>query len=346
MAIIFGTGFEAGHTGAGWAAIALDDQFNEGGSGTGTYAVGTGYKRTGNYGARLYCSGDWYRGYGFQTTEMPSGHSEVYVGFAYKPISLAYGYADHVRFILRMNNAQRIELRYQGDHMLDLYIGNGFAAAGAIPILNDWNFIEMHLLVHGSSGVFASKINGVPDIVFNGNTAPSGAASVLRLLLAGKRTTQNPTMYFDDVTVRTDAWTGDVKYVAVVPTADTVQKDFAPSTGSDNYAVVDEIPPSDSDYNEAVVNEALDLLAAGDFDGTDKAIQCVVTWVRAAKTPVSGQQVKVAVKSGSTTQKGSARDLSGSYAYKMLLLDNDPDTAAPWEDTGVDGVQVGYEAVI
>ncbi|MBN1920929.1 MAG: hypothetical protein JW892_06770, partial [Anaerolineae bacterium] len=55
--------------------------------------------------------------------------------------------------------------------------------------------------------------------------------------------------YYDNVVIGTGGWPGALCADAlIIPKLDTARADLLPSTGSDHYALVDEMPPNDADY--------------------------------------------------------------------------------------------------
>ena len=103
-------------------------------------------------------------------------------------------------------------------------------------------YLEIEAVIHGSTGSVKVCKNGVQVISATGvNTKGQSQDGVSTLRLRMPGTTAWAACNVDDVYVA-DAATrlGDSRVITLVPDGDTGDKDWSPSSGEDNYAMVDE----------------------------------------------------------------------------------------------------------
>lgn len=256
-----------------------------------------------------------------------SGTDGVYISFTLTP------------------SGKMIDLRWNGvTKTFDAYIDGSLVASGSeIVSVSGWVHVQFYLVI-SSSGSINAKLDGHPCISYSGNTDPAGGdtgADYIRFEGVG----HGLTCYIDDLVIGNGGYLGDLRCVDLRPNADTAVDDWTPSSGTDNYAMIDETPPSDSDYNEALTDGDADELELTDFDGSVYSPAAVTAWVRAVQTSV-GDQIKVGVDSGGTDDVSAAQNLSAEWEYYFYTLDNDPNTATEWTDAALDALKLRYEAVI
>lgn len=153
--------------------------------------------------------------------------------------------------------------------------------------------------------------------------------------------------FIDDIYV-VDSYTslGDRRVFSMVPTADTADKDFTASSGSDNFAMVDDLPFNTSDYVAASAAGALDLYALSDLPFTPVSITAVQAHYLMAKDDATERTARVVLKSGSTVFNGDTVGVPSSFSYgRSAILETDPNTSAAWTAAAVDALQAGLEVV-
>lgn len=323
---VWGTGLEMG-------SIELENLVY-----SGTVALETTTVHTGGYSMRMFGASKPDAVVTLSFSPIVGNQSEIYLS--------AWVYANVYLGIYAVTGDGYNVGVYRDGTNWDAYVNGVKVADGSVSIANgEWHLLEMYVKVD-NSGAIQTKIDGIADIDYSGDTQPGTSADsyAIRFNLGGDITTQ-PTAYIDDITIATGGWIGDVRYgAALVPTADTAIKWWEPSTGTDNYALLDELPPSDTDYVSSGSPGAKDLYEMADWSGDSSSeIQFIVDWIRARKGTAGDQQIRSVIKSGSTESSGGSVDLSVTYYYYGRILATDPDTSAAWEDAGVDALQAGQE---
>lgn len=250
-----------------------------------------------------------------------------------------YIYIDDGNYI-KLINPSAVNPKYW-----DAYVNTTKVASGAVPFyINTWNLIEFHVKI-ADAGTIETKINGVADISYSGDTKP-GASTTLNYTdynLNPSGTSAGQRIFVDDYTLATGGWIGDVRYDALVPTGD-ITTQWTASAGS-RYACIDEVPASDADYISVASNAQRELSDVTDFTGTNKTIVGVMHWLRGKKDPANSQQIKLVEKIGASENVTAALNLTNAYLYYWTISPTKPGGGA-WADADVDGLGVGVDSVI
>lgn len=222
--------------------------------------------------------------------------------------------------------------------------GSGVVGTSASVVSTGaWFHLGIEIVRHDSTGSVNVYFNGARVIsVTNVNTGGADFAAVRILTAPGG----GVYTYVDDLYVNNVAsWSGECRVSPLVPTADTAQKDFVPSTGSDNYACVDDQPASTDDWVSSSTVGAKDLYELGDLPFTPLAIIGVRVLVVAKKDDITTRTFRPILRSGGTSANGATKSASSDYAIAYDIFEKDPNTSAAWTKSGVDALQVGVEVV-
>lgn len=199
-----------------------------------------------------------------------------------------------------------------------------------------WIAIEMHADNSGQASVW---VDGVEKVTFSGDLQSQSTSGWNRVDITGG----NTFVIIDDIIVTTEE-EGRLEECYVLPSAPDGDGTTAltPSTGSTNWELVDEIPPSTTDYNEATAT-AEDFYTMANLGFTPGRIVCysLSSYVDRDGTITTGQQ---GVLSGATTDRKTAVTLgaSGTYETIQAIWETDPNTstAIAAVDTGNDTVSI------
>lgn len=131
-------------------------------------------------------------------------------------------------------------------------------------------------------------------------------------------------------------------YVRMVDGDDSVQ--WSPSTGFDNYALLDDVPPNDSTYVETETDGHVDRLSLEDIPGVS-AVHGITYTVRARKTTAEDQQLIAGVDSNGALATETL-DLSSSFANYYVPIEHDPNTSLAWEEAAINALLAYREASI
>jgi hypothetical protein len=160
-------------------------------------------------------------------------------------------------------------------------------------------------------------------------------------------------MYIDDLALNDttgasdNSWCGEGHVVCLRPSGDSSVQ-WSRSTGSYNYACVDETVASASDYvYDAGTSGHKDLYDLVNSSlGANPVITRVWHEMVAEDAGATSDQIKGKIDSGGTEYDEDTVTLSSNYKYyKSAARTVDPKTSAGWSVSGLDALKAGVEVV-
>lgn len=289
--------------------------------------------------------------------QLPFGSnlSTIYIGFAFRPrVTLLTstplfgmwneGNSVYNTIAYLMNNGS---IRIQGTNFGSSPLTAATVAVDACRPGN-WSYIEYKVVIaSGTGGSVIMRVNGVEVFNVTGiDTQETGTtASHLRLFgMDGDADTQNGQGCFDDVYISDSAFLGPIKIEHILPNGDTADEDFTLSTGADSYALIDDNPVDDDttyiESNTPTDKTLVDLAALTYIASDVKAVQVNLT----SKVDTGTMNQIPKVKSGTTEGSGTTQGISTTtYKTTKHVFETNPDTAAAWAVSEVNGMQAGVE---
>lgn len=271
---------------------------------------------------------------------------EMYTAFLYRPTTL-----DNVCPISFWSGGTLIfSLRIFADGSINANAGGVLASSfTGLMTANATRFMEVYYKLADSGGRISVKINGVvvQGLDFTGDTKPSTDATfdAIRFGSAGVSTLTQGFAYFDNIILDTTAWIGKTYIQGLAVTGAGATTQLTPSAGN-NYACVDEIPASATDYVYSNTNNHIDTYVAGDLTGTIGTIKSVSVNACAIKegaaTPTNLQLV---TRPGSTDRVSADVAIPTSYAVLQAIWELNPDTSAAWVEAEVNATEIGIKVV-
>jgi hypothetical protein len=331
MTIIYGTGFEAGSN----EIVPAVDSFDR----TQLAVIAAPAPHAGLYSMQINDGAggiNWVRFGDFSTS-----YTELYMSSWMQPDGTAKGLAiefeltDNVLIGIRKDSGI-------GNQEAKGYVNGVLVETSATDWIQNYTLVEMYVKVASSGGRVLAKFNGVTVIDYIGNTKPTAATDIQYLRFSMDNGTGD-WYRIDDITVKTDAFPGDIRYIDRVPDGDSAVT-WTPSAGGTNFNLVDEVPPNDGDYVSTAVSANQDLYTVEDYT-LSSAISHIVQWIRANTSPAGGE-IKSQVESGATTSEEESSGLGTTAEYLWRILETDPNTSAVWSKTGFNAALFGQESVV
>ena len=322
MATLYASGFEHGSKTA-IPSTDADDYAN--------VAVDTNSPHTGTYGCRVFqgTGSNWVR---FPVSTDPS---EAWFSVWFQ----TGGTGKHIRIEFEMSDGTTAGIRKDaGGNNYDLYSGSTKLEDGATTVGSSARLLELHL----SDTELTLTMDGLAELSYSGNAKP-GASEISYVRFYLSNTSSGDFFRLDDLTISDSEAPGDIRYIRLAPDGDSAVT-WTPSTGSDNYALIDEHPPSDTDYVETSTTNDEDLYTLANYT-TGKTVDHLTQWIRAAYQTISGSIIPV-VKSGTTTDVATSQSLTSSALYYWQILPTDPDTDLPWGTTSINALLIGQRATV
>lgn len=283
-----------------------------------------------------------------------SAISEIYVSFKIR-LGISVATTSPIGMKL-MNGANSIlSVGFEGttpNLVLKAYIGNTLLATGTANYANNTVYlVEVHYKLDDSAGVCEVRVNqAADDINFSGNTKP-GLDTTFDTFYVGVEATAKGIYaggaygtYYDDIVLESAAWVGNTGIQAIYPTGAGNLTEWTPSAGN-NWQTVDEIAPSDTDYNAVNAINKTDSFACSDLSGSILSVKALQAQMRCGYdgTPTP-TKVKIACRTSSTYYYGSDITVPLSFAPYLKLWETNPAGGA-WDDTAINGIELGYESV-
>lgn len=250
---------------------------------------------------------------------------------------------------------------YRGTNFADNDTGKeGTLLATTDPIITAaaWNHIEVQVNISNTVGWFRVAVNGVHRYASATDLDTMENSDNIVSIGHGKLWDQGYTgdFYMDDViyydftgTAATDTdfcptvdgsgvatnYIGELQVWWLQPNGDTAEDDWAPSTGTDAYAMVDEVDPNDADYISSTA--ANDL---SEFDLTDLPVEItyirgLTVWGRMSKSDSGAAMVKYGMKSVAATSDSDEFPITVAPAYWTKQINVDPNSSARWTRTSL-----------
>ena len=329
----FGTGFETGATNG----PLRSGIFSQGGAVMGTGAN----KHTGTYAIDCTSLSRFWKVAGLP----PAG--EKYLSLWAKVssealCSLAIQFQDAAAAVL-------VDLRRYGTK-LDAYVGANLVANGVVDFdAASFHHIQIHVLIaDGAAGVIETIIDGIPDIVYNGDTKPGASTNIEQVQLLVLNNTTG--FYADDFCFGAGGWPGDIRFDPVLLSADSAPLDWTPSTPGTHWSLIDETPPVSADYVYALTDVSDRYETPGTWDDTDgmgnvvKDPIAVTVWADVRKQDGNtNDKLQISQKVGANEVVGGYETLLTSYENRWLMRVLAPD-AAEWTLAKVNALIVGIDA--
>ena len=228
--------------------------------------------------------------------------------------------------------------------------GNTLLATTANPVLatNTWHYLEAKVVCHDTTGSYEVRLDG--QTILSGSSVDTRGTGDSRYALFQL---QNYYQCIDDIyicdtdgTINND-FLGRVVIEGILPNADGDSTDWTPASGSDNYAMVDDIPPDDdTSYVESGTEGDEDLYDYADLSTiTMETILGLQINTDVRLNAVSGDiDLYQTVKSDSTSSDGAPTNIaSDDYEVATRILETDPDTSSAWTVSGVNAAQFGIK---
>lgn len=315
---------------------------------TGTVAVSSTQKRTGSYSFRL--NGGTTGMAHAVIVPITGDPTEIYFQVAMWHTNYSIYQTGH-KFLQWMSGATVLGcLVTENSYILGAYTGDKavqVATASWGLGTGSWSVLEGRLKIDNSSGVITIRCNGSQVLTFTGDTQPGAVSAITGLIIGNVQVLMSDNyMYLDDIIVcdtngsYMNSWINGARISRLAPDGAGNYSAWTPSTGS-NYACVDEIPPSDTDYVTAASGsgnkDSYGIAAAG-------ADVSVIKAVAARYWGQGGQSIKRLIRISGSDYLGSAFNLPSALGKVDDIMYVSPATSNPFTAAEIGGAEIGMEA--
>jgi hypothetical protein len=279
-----------------------------------------------------------------------TGTTTTIVGFGFKAVSTTS--VAVIYFFAGPGTSAAASLRWStvttGEFSVYNYAGSllGTTSGAACTSGSGWHYVEVKVVV-GTSGSVTINVDGVAKLTLTGVNTSDSAGDTYYICLNFDATSQ---YYLDDIYVcdttgtYNNAFLGAQVVIGLLPTADTSQKSWTPSAGSAHYSLVNDNPSDDdTTYVQDGTSGDCDLYAYAQLANVATIAGIQINTV-CRQTDTTAFSLKTAVKSGTTTSLDAGQSIgSTSYSTKSRIVETDPNTSAPWSETGLNAASIGIQ---
>ena len=231
----------------------------------------------------------------------------------------------------------------------------GTASAIGVVRQNQWNYIEVKIVLSQTVGSFTVKVNGEQVLSVTGVDNCYLAETTFDAVELG---TGGTNVWTDDFYVcdasgsQNNDFLGEIRVVSILPVTDAVDAganaDFTCSGGTDHGALVDEATPDgDTTYVSSSTVGHYDSWNFGalGYTGTIKGLQLNII---AKKTEASARAIIGVTRPTSTNRDHSLTRYLGMTDYISFpaVWELNPDDSAAWEVADVDGAEFGVKVTV
>lgn len=241
-------------------------------------------------------------------------------------------------------------------------VGSSIIASG-LPIENfsyyGYNHYELEFDA-GTTGFARLYVNGkmvlnVPSANFAAGSTQSVDTVTFYAPQYISTTSADQPVYYDNLYITdTASRLGEINIISLRPTADTVQKQWTPSTGTTNYNMVNAVGYSNSQTNNiSASTTARDLYDIADLSSVttmDGKIHGITVNSYGYKTAPGTVTVSNALRTNNATFFGAQTTLNEAQSNSKLLgqlsFTTNPATGQPWTLSDINALQTGIDLTL
>lgn len=342
MTILWLEGFEGFGTSNGVAPSGLDEKYDA------TNRISLTDIHDGRIAGKR-----WYANTGsipYMRTKDLGAQTAIVVGFGFHAERLAN---QTIFYFYEASDTQGLNIRLTLGGELAAYRVNTLlgTSTGANLRPNQWYFIEFKATLSNTTGTVVIKVNETQVLSLSSqDTQQGGTAEWRKYRLEGSSVFPDNFSFDDWYILNTSGsqnndFLGSIRIDGILPNGDSGTINWTPSTGTLNYALVDENPHNtDTDYVESSTSTDQDLYDYASVPTTLDTIHGLQINTVVRETDASDFTLKTLVYSGTTLSADTAQAIAGtSYEVLHRVVELDPDTSSAWTSSGINSAQFGIE---
>jgi hypothetical protein len=221
----------------------------------------------------------------------------------------------------------------------------GTAATNACD--GGWHYIEYEIVLHQTTGTAKLWIDGQLDVTFSGPTCSAAPPLALTRWLVALHAPGNmdDMLIWDDTDIG-DGWVGNLAggargFKTIRPTSDAAVQ-FTPSSGSSNYALVNEQLAATAGYVESGTDGHSDRYGFAAHGLSDVTPTGVIVETLASNPGAGAINVKMLAELSATEIESAARDVPGGYTILHGAFPTKPGGGA-WSLADIDSATFGIK---
>ena len=266
------------------------------------------------------------------------------IGFAYKTPN--HQNANKLWTLRNSSDGEIASLYISTYNRLEVWLASTMIAASSkLLVSGTWYYIEWKHVCHASSGSIEIRVNGEVVVNVSGVDTQASAPPIDYV----RFTAQDALSALDDIYILditggvNDDFLGPCLVESLLPNADTADADFTPSTGTDHYALVNEVPCDlDTTYLDSSLSGDKDIWAYENISEIDGAVHGVMVWTCTA-APSGSYTLKTVADDGTTEDTDSGFTVNTTTFVGLLRLMDATPSAGSWSTALVNGSSFGVE---
>lgn len=264
--------------------------------------------------------------------------------------------AEQICLMIATTGAIQIVRGYTGNTTLQTYQQTGgttLASSAPVITAEAWHHIEFYATASQTTGTVKVRVNNEEVIsLTNQDTVATSNVEFSQMAFLQAGTSSGTSLasriedfyIYDTTGSHANAYpVGDLQCMWLTATADTAEADWTKSTGTDGFALIDEVTPNDADYIQAATATDRSDFALTDLPADVNYVETLFAHTRMLKTEAGTAQVQQSFMQGTDQSAGADRDITTTSTYWFDNHPEDPDTAALWTRTGVNSALLRYD---
>jgi hypothetical protein len=213
-------------------------------------------------------------------------------------------------------------------------------------VANTWYYYEVKVFCHPTSGSVEVRIDGNTVVSLTGINTKAGTDSFHNNVLISLQYCNIDNYYICDGSGDTlNNFLGPCRVIGLFPNEDSTPLDWAPSTGTSHYTLIDEQYITSSDYLLSSTQGAVDYYKYPQIvgDATVLGFQISTTCCNSSGTSVV---LQAPVEYNGQTELGPRTQVIGTaYTDIRHICVTDPDTGEPWTIDKLANMKVGIRII-
>ena len=244
------------------------------------------------------------------------------------------------------DSSSQFGIAFSSIGQVQIFRGNTLLAT-SVPNLtkqDSWHYVEMEYICNTTGGIANVYLDGILVVSYVGNTQNQTAPGVNGFQIIPNAFTQ--TTYIDDIYVISNSVRlGERRIETIRPDGD-FSVTFTPSSGTSNFAMLDDTLVSSNDYTSATAVGSQDLFSFSNLSSIPATIDAIQVNVWATKTDVATRQLADVLVSGSQTVVGTPDNLPVNHTEISMIANQDPNGNVPWTAAAVNAIKAGYKIIL
>jgi hypothetical protein len=230
------------------------------------------------------------------------------------------------------------------------YVGNTAIGSTATSFYSStWFLIEIHVILHASSGLIHVRVNGLDDLIYTGNTIAAGYSTITNFFMF----TSYTGTWIDDFIINdntgsiNNSWMGGSKIVGLSPIGPGSSSQWTPSVGL-NWQCVDEIPISITDYVTGNIAGMLDLYDLASLPAgvcSDVSLLGVKVFNSVIRSGITVSYIENSLRTNNSNTFSPSITVPANAIVQSTIWDLNPVTGTTWTYIDVNALESGVKVV-